>query len=117
MNVLRGEAIKEVLSSAPDHLGAEHDFVDGIKQDIGRSIMTPMEGVRQLALRVRNVQHRVANRAGPTLTPGVIEIGHYTQQRQSHALDRLARIGRIRWLDTNVNRRVIHEVLDALTVN
>src|SRR6267142_1783587 len=68
MHVLGREPIEEVLSSTPYHLAADHDSVDGIIEEISRCIMTAMEGVGKLPLRVRNIQHRVSDRTREMLT-------------------------------------------------
>src|SRR6267142_4817932 len=79
MKVVRLEAIQEILSFAVDQFAADHDVVDGEKQDVARGIMAAMESVRFLPIRVLDVQDRVSDRAGEALIPGMIEIGHRTE--------------------------------------
>src|SRR6202008_254722 len=86
MNVLRREAIEEVFASAPNHLGANHRVRYRIKQQVARCVVTTPESIRCLSFRVRDVEHRVANRTREALVPRVIEIGHESRQGKRDAL-------------------------------
>src|SRR5262245_34794173 len=116
MKIVSLEAIQEVLPSTPDQLRAYHDVVDRIKQKVTRGIMTTMKCIGRLPVGIRDVQHRVADGTGEALIPSVVEVSHHACYRQGNALDWRPGISRVQ-LDTNINRRIIHVVLHAMTVN
>src|SRR5678816_3807059 len=70
MDVFGSKTVAEVNASSPDDFRAYHHAIGWIEQDISRSVVTAMKGVVRLPVRIRDVEHRVTNRAGKSFVPG-----------------------------------------------
>jgi hypothetical protein len=81
VNIVGREIIEKVLSFAPDQLGANHYVVSRIEQQVTGTIVTAMERVWRLPVRIRDIQHRISDRAAEALIPCVVQIAHYSGHR------------------------------------
>src|SRR6185369_4544652 len=84
------------------------------EQQVGERVVTAMVCIRCLAVRVIDVHERISGRGAETLAPVVIEKRHHAPHREGDALDRAARISSRSQLDTDIDGRVVHVVLNSL---
>src|SRR5688572_22100303 len=76
LEVVRAEAVAEVVAARPLELPTEHDVLRRRGQQVERGVLTVPEGVRRLARAVGDVDARIADRRAQHLVPGMIEVQH-----------------------------------------
>src|SRR5262245_39174794 len=72
-HVVGSEAVRVVLAITPLQLATPHQVIDRVIQQVDDCVLSAMERGRRLGGAVVNVDHRVADRAGPLAVPRVIE--------------------------------------------
>src|SRR5688572_28926516 len=107
------EVVQEVLASSPLELRANHDVRDRVVEQVAEHVLARLERVWRLTIRVVDIHPRVTERAAELLAPRVIEEDHAARDGQRLADE--GRHGARVAFGTDIGRRVVHVVLDALT--
>src|SRR4029453_17351553 len=110
------KSIKEIFTTTPLKLSADHDVINRIEEQVAKRIVAAAKRAGCLTIRIVHNQGGVPESTAETFAPVVIEKRNHAPHRQGDTLDRSTRISKWSYLDTNINRRIVHVVLDSLAV-
>src|SRR5262245_8526459 len=72
-DIVGGEAIASVLATPVLHLRSEHHVLDRIEQHVDQRVVATLERIRGLAVRIVDVDHRIADGARQRIAPIDVE--------------------------------------------
>ena len=109
-------AVPEIHSSAILKLAARHHVFDWVVQQVRKRVISLVKIARRLSIGVPDVLHRASNRAAELFVPVVINKRNRAEKRKRNAFDRGYRIRKV-ILDADVDRCVVHVVLNAVAID
>src|SRR5678816_3644198 len=111
--VVGTEAVAVVVAATPLKLAAHHHVWNRQVQEVAYRVLTGLEVERQLPAARVDVETRVPGAARPVVVPRTVVEGQHPDKGKRFADYRRAAVAGVH-SGTDVDRRVVHVVLDAL---